>query len=145
MAYTDEEIMALVKERGILRYSMLMARFHISSVEAKNIVSDYISKGIVDEDGRYGKKSECSWKRFSPKTIAEINSESETQEEAVKEAPRKRKKPRIQKPRTQKSVRIQMDSCHFSDQNSLRAVFFVPDFDLSFFLYHLEKMKEEKT
>ena len=38
-----------------------------------------------------------------------------------------------------------MDSCHFSDQNSLRAVFFVPDFDLSFFLYHLEKMKEEKT
>lgn len=29
MAYTDEEIMALVKERGILRYSMLMARFHI--------------------------------------------------------------------------------------------------------------------
>lgn len=35
MAYTDEEIMALVKERGILRYSMLMARFHISSVEAK--------------------------------------------------------------------------------------------------------------
>lgn len=37
-----------------------------------------------------------------------------------------------------------MDSCHFSDQNSLRAVFFVPDFDLSFFLYHLEKMKEEK-
>ena len=56
MAYTDEGIMALVKERGILRYSMLMARFHISSVEAKNIVSDYISKGIVDEDGRYGKK-----------------------------------------------------------------------------------------
>lgn len=140
MAYTDEEIMTLVKERGTLRYSMLMARFHISSVEAKNIVSDYISKGIVDEDGRYGKKSECSWKRFSPKTIAEINSESETQEEAVKETPRKRKKPR-----TQKSVRIQMDSCHFSDQNSLRAVFFVPDFDLSFFLYHLEKMKEEKT
>ena len=74
MAYTDEEIMTLVKERGTLRYSMLMARFHISSVEAKNIVSDYISKGIVDEDGRYGKKSECSWKRFSPKTIAEINS-----------------------------------------------------------------------
>lgn len=92
MAYTDEEIMALVKERGILRYSMLMARFHISSVEAKNIVSDYISKGIVDEDGRYGKKSECSWKRSSPKTIAEINSEFETQEEAVKETPRKRKK-----------------------------------------------------
>lgn len=92
MAYTDEEIMTLVKERGTLRYSMLMARFHISSVEAKNIVSDYISKGIVDEDGRYGKKSECSWKRFSPKTIAEINSESETQEEAVKETPRKRKK-----------------------------------------------------
>ena len=87
MAYTDEEIMTLVKERGTLRYSMLMARFHISSVEAKNIVSDYISKGIVDEDGRYGKKSECSWKRFSPKTIAEINSE-----EAVKETPRKRKK-----------------------------------------------------
>lgn len=38
-----------------------------------------------------------------------------------------------------------MDSCHFSDQNSLRAGFFVPDFDLSFFLYHLEKMKEEIT
>lgn len=61
-------------------------------MEAKNIVSDYIFKGIVDEDGRYGKKSECSWKRFSPKTIAEINSESETQEEAVKETPQTRKK-----------------------------------------------------
>lgn len=92
MAYTDEEIMTLIKECGILRYSMLMTRFHISSVEAKNIVSDYISKGIVDEDGRYGKKSECSWKRFSPKTVAEINSESEAQGEAVKEALRKVKK-----------------------------------------------------
>ena len=73
------------------------------------------------------------------------NARLEAFENKVIRGSRREKKPRIQKPRTQKSVRIQMDSCHFSDQNSLRAVFFVPDFDLSFFLYHLEKMKEEKT
>ena len=38
-----------------------------------------------------------------------------------------------------------MDSCHFSDQNILRAVFFRARFPPSFFLYHLEKMKEEIT
>ena len=72
MAYTDEKIMELIRERGLLRYSTLMARLHISSVEAQTIVKDYISRGIVDEHGRYGKKSECSWKRFSPKTLAEV-------------------------------------------------------------------------
>lgn len=141
MAYTDEEIMALVKERGILRYSMLMARFHISSVEAKNIVSDYISKGIVDEDGRYGKKSECSWKRSSPKTIAEINSEFETQEEAVKETPRKRKKNLGHK----NPSGFKWTVVIFLIKTAFGLFFFVPDFHLSFFLYHLEKMKEEIT
>ena len=108
MAYTDEEIMTLVKERGTLRYSMLMARFHISSVEAKNIVSDYISKGIVDEDGRYGKKSECSWKRFSPKTIAEDQQRIRNSGRSCKgNSAGREKKPRIQKPRTRK---IRQDS-----------------------------------
>lgn len=73
---SDEAIMELVKDRGILKYTMLMLKFHISSVEAQRIVKDYVFRGVIDEDGRYGKKSENSWKRFSPKKVTEINSES---------------------------------------------------------------------
>lgn len=78
MSYTisDEAIMELVKDRGILKYTMLMLKFHISSVEAQRIVKDYVSRGIIDEDGRYGKKSDNPWRRFSPKKITEINSEA---------------------------------------------------------------------
>lgn len=73
---SDEAIMELVKDRGILKYTMLMLKFHISSVEAQRIVKDYVSRGIIDEDGRYGKKSDNPWRRFSPKKITEINSEA---------------------------------------------------------------------
>ena len=48
---SDEAIMELVKDRGILKYTMLMLKFHISSVEAQRIVKDYVSRGIIDEDG----------------------------------------------------------------------------------------------
>lgn len=73
---SDEAIMELVKDRGILKYTMLMLKFHISSVEAQRIVKDYVSRGVIDEDGRYGKKSDNPWRRFSPKKITEINSEA---------------------------------------------------------------------
>lgn len=73
---SDEAIMKLVKDRGILKYTMLMLKFHISSVEAQRIVKDYVSRGVIDEDGRYGKKSDNPWRRFSPKKITEINSEA---------------------------------------------------------------------
>lgn len=73
---SDEAIMELVKDRGILKYTMLMLKFHISSVEAQRIVKDYVSRGVIDEDGRYGKKTDNSWRRFSPKKITEINSET---------------------------------------------------------------------
>lgn len=73
---SDEAIMELVKDRGILKYTMLMLKFHISSVEAQRIVKDYVSRGVIDEDGRYGKKTDNPWRRFSPKKITEINSET---------------------------------------------------------------------
>lgn len=73
---SDEAIMELVKDRGILKYTMLMLKFHISSVEAQRIVKNYVSRGVIDEDGRYGKKSDNPWRRFSPKKITEINSEA---------------------------------------------------------------------
>ena len=73
---SDEAIMELVKDRGILKYTMLMLKFHISSVEAQRIVKDYVSRGVIDEDGRYGKKSDNPLRRFSPKKITEINSEA---------------------------------------------------------------------
>lgn len=73
---SDEAIIELVKDRGILKYTMLMLKFHISSVEAQRIVKDYVSRGVIDEDGRYGKKSDNPWRRFSPKKITEINSEA---------------------------------------------------------------------
>lgn len=78
MSYTisDEAIMEMIKDRGILKYTMLMLKFHISSVEAQRIVKDYVSRGVIDEDGRYGKKSDNPWRRFSPKKITEINSEA---------------------------------------------------------------------
>ena len=97
MAYTDEKIMELIRERGVLRYSTLMSRLHISSVEAHNIVKDYISRGIVDENGRYGKKSECSWKRFSPKTLAEINDEAQIKDDTVKNENNPSQKRKIEK------------------------------------------------
>ena len=73
---TAESILNLIKEKGVLRYSTLMVRYHISSVEAQNIVNKYIEDGIVDSDGRYGKKSENSWKRFSPRTLSDLEEES---------------------------------------------------------------------
>ena len=73
---TAESILNLIKEKGVLRYSTLMVRYHISSVEAQNIVNKYIADGIVDSDGRYGKKSENSWKRFSPRTLSDLEEES---------------------------------------------------------------------
>lgn len=73
---SDEAIMELVKDRGVLKYTMLMLKFHVSSVEAQRIVKDYVSRGIIDEDGRYGKKSDNPRRRFSPKKITEINSEA---------------------------------------------------------------------
>ena len=78
MSYTvsDEAIMEMIKERGLLRYTMLMLKFHISSVEAQRIVKDYVSRGVIDEDGRYGKQSDNPWRRFSPKKITEINSDA---------------------------------------------------------------------
>ena len=46
MAYTDEEIMTLVKERGTLRYSMLMARFHINPKPGNPIPLGAWRKGL---------------------------------------------------------------------------------------------------
>lgn len=127
MAYTDEKIMGLIRERGVLRYSTLMARLHISSVEAQNIVKDYISRGIVDEDGRYSKKSECSWKRFSPKTVAEINDESQIKDDTVKNKNNTSQKRKIEKNTTKtlpKQENILKDSIPSLQQDTNGQLFF---------------------
>lgn len=127
MAYTDEKIMELIRERGLLRYSTLMSRLHISSVEAQTIVKDYISRGIVDEDGRYGKKSECSWKRFSPKTLAEINDESQIKDDTVKNENNTAQKRKIEKDTAKtlsKQENISIDSIPSLQQDTNGQLFF---------------------
>lgn len=59
----EEAIMNLIRERGYLRYSTIMIKFHISSREAIEIVENYKKKGIIDENGRYDKKTKCTWRR----------------------------------------------------------------------------------
>ena len=127
MAYTDEKIMELIMERGLLRYSTLMSRLHISSVEAQTIVKDYISRGIVDADGRYGKKSECSWKRFSPKTLAEINDESQIKDDTVKNENNTTQKRKIEKDTAKtlsKQENISIDSISSLQQDTNGQLFF---------------------
>lgn len=69
---SDEAIMELVKDRGILKYTMLMLKFHISSVEAQRIVKDYVSRGVIDEDGRYGKKPTIHGEGFPRKRLLRL-------------------------------------------------------------------------
>lgn len=127
MAYTDEKIMELIRERGLLRYSTLMARLHISSVGAQNIVKDYISRGIVDENGRYGKKSECARKRFSPKTLAEINDEAQIKDDTVKNENNPSQKRKIEKDTAKtlpKQENISKDSTPSLQQDTNGQLFF---------------------
>lgn len=69
---SDEAIMELVKDRGVLKYTMLMLKFHVSSVEAQRIVKDYVSRGIIDEDGRYGKNQTIPGEGFPRKRLLRL-------------------------------------------------------------------------
>ena len=69
---SDEAIMELVKDRGVLKYTMLMLKFHVSSVEAQRIVKDYVSRGIIDEDGRYGKNQTIPVEGFPRKRLLRL-------------------------------------------------------------------------
>lgn len=50
---SENSIMELIRQRGILRFSTLMVSFHLSSVEAISIVEEYQRRGILDAKGRY--------------------------------------------------------------------------------------------
>ena len=62
MSIDDKKIMDLLNERGILRFSTLMLRFHISSVEAISIVDEYKKKGIIDDKGKAASGVKTAWK-----------------------------------------------------------------------------------
>ena len=107
MSIDDKEIMDLLNERGILRFSTLMLRFHISSMEAIRIIDEYKKKGIIDNKGKAASGTKTVWKNpyaedntgTDPKKEPEKrisnkvqgNSES-TQQEVQEKTPRKKKK-----------------------------------------------------
>ena len=62
MRVTDKEIMNIIQERGVLRFSTLMLRFHISSVQALQIVEEYKKKGIIDDKCRAASGVKTAWK-----------------------------------------------------------------------------------
>lgn len=106
MSIDDKKIMDLLNERGMLRFSTLMLRFHISSMEAISIVDEYKKKGIIDDKGKAASGVKTAWKNpyaednmeTGPKENmkkkqsgkAQENSES-TQQEVQEKAPRKKK------------------------------------------------------
>lgn len=62
MSINNKEIMDLLTERGVLRFSTLMLRFHISSMEAIRIVDEYKKKGIIDDKGNSASAVKTAWK-----------------------------------------------------------------------------------
>ena len=64
---SENSIMELIRQRGILRFSTLMVSFHLSSVEAISIVEEYQRRGILDAKGRYA--SEKTEKTKKPEKI----------------------------------------------------------------------------
>lgn len=62
MSIDDKKIMDLLNERGVLRFSTLMLRFHISSMEAIKIVDEYKKKGIIDDKGKAASGIKIIWK-----------------------------------------------------------------------------------
>ena len=62
MSINNKEIMDLLTERGVLRFSTLMLRFHISSMEAIRIVDEYQKKGIIDNKGKSASAVKTAWK-----------------------------------------------------------------------------------
>lgn len=62
MSLDNKKIMDLLNERGVLRFSTLMLRFHISSMEAIRIVDEYKKKGIIDDKGKSASAVKTAWK-----------------------------------------------------------------------------------
>ncbi|MBT9841507.1 hypothetical protein [Blautia sp. MCC283] len=85
MQVTENEIMNLIQERGLLRFSTLMLKFHISSMQAIQIVEEYKKRGIIDEKCRATSGVKVSWKNpyageaadANEKNTAELDPESE--------------------------------------------------------------------
>lgn len=60
-----EDVLQLLYERGFIKYSTIMVRFHVSSVEAKHIVAELVKNGIINEKGIYLGKTIVPPKRNS--------------------------------------------------------------------------------
>lgn len=85
MSIDDKKIMDLLHERGVLRFSTLMLRFHISSMEASRIVDEYKKKGIIDDKGKATSGIKMAWKN----PYAEDNTGTDPKEELGKRPPNK--------------------------------------------------------
>lgn len=82
MRVTEKEIMNIIQERGVLRFSTLMLRFHISSVQALQIVEEYKKKGIIDDKCRAASGVKKSWK--NPYAGETENATPEPEEKIIK-------------------------------------------------------------
>lgn len=77
---SDSDILGVINEKGILRFSTLMVRFQISSNEAIRIVEDYKKKGIIGEDNRPVIPKKNSWKseNVSPLKVNPVKEKKST-------------------------------------------------------------------
>ena len=103
---SENSIMELIRQRGILRFSTLMVSFHLSSVEAISIVEEYQRRGILDAKGRYASKKTEETKKPEKietkiKTIKQIEKtkqqSAERQSGTVKRPERKQEENRKKK------------------------------------------------
>ena len=77
---SDSDILGVINEKGILRFSTLMVRFRISSNEAIRIVADYKKKGIIGEDNRPVIQKRNLWKseNVSPLKVNPVKEKKST-------------------------------------------------------------------
>lgn len=88
---------ALLRGKGFLRFSTLMVRFHISSMDAISIVEMYQNNGIIDKNGKKIGDISKKWSSIKIDPVQEENI-SKIEEKEISE--KQNKKSTVQKEST---------------------------------------------
>lgn len=79
----DSDVKNIIAEKGVLRFSTLMVRFHVSSNEAMAIVENYRKRGIIDENGKQILDAKT---KTTEKSVSKITKKKETKNTETKSA-----------------------------------------------------------
>ena len=58
----ENEIVEILNQKGILRFSTLMVRYHLSANAAMRVVEEYKKKGLIDSNCRPTFERKLKWK-----------------------------------------------------------------------------------